>query len=188
LFWCIKFAYNFFMELKVQDYLLNYLSKPQKDLIDQGKFMISEVIEEGQYHFNDYSFLVFPYAKAYEGFLKQLFLDINYISEIDYYSDHFRLGKVLSPNLIRKLGKHSVYKKIVDNCGEDLAQEIWNGWKLGRNQVFHYFPHNVKSLEFNEAVNIVKQILNTMEDAVYKLKFQNIKNKIKNLSNNAIIA
>ena len=60
----------------------------------------------------NFSFVVFPFAKAYEGFLKKAFLGVGFISRLDYISDHFRLGKVLSPNLVEKLGERSVYKKI----------------------------------------------------------------------------
>jgi len=38
--------------------------------------------------------------------------------------------------------------------------------------VFHYFPHNVKAITFEEAERIVNQILETMEEAYLKLKFQ----------------
>ncbi|PIQ73668.1 hypothetical protein COV58_01295, partial [Candidatus Roizmanbacteria bacterium CG11_big_fil_rev_8_21_14_0_20_36_8] len=58
-----------------------YLSLTQQDLMSEGKFLIDFVKEQ---HFKDYSFLVFPYAKAYEGFLKQLFLDLEFISHHDY--------------------------------------------------------------------------------------------------------
>lgn len=166
------------MEINLKSYLWGYLSKPQKDLITQGKFIINEVIEEGRFNFNDYSFLVFPFAKAYEGFLKQLFLDVGFITKLDYDSDHFRLGKVMSPNLELKLGNHSVFRKIANLAGEDLAYEIWDAWKMGRNQVFHYFPHNIKSLEFKEAQQIVLKIINTMEHAALDLKQNSLKKRL----------
>ncbi len=166
------------MEINLKSYLWGYLSKPQKDLITQGKFIINEVIEEGRFNFNDYSFLVFPFAKAYEGFLKQLFLDVGFITKLDYDSDHFRLGKVMSPNLELKLGSHSVFRKIANLAGEDLAYEIWDAWKMGRNQVFHYFPHNIKSLEFKEAQQIVLKIINTMEHAALDLKQNSLKKRL----------
>lgn len=132
--------------------------------------MIEKIIKEGKYGFNDYSFLVFPFAKAYEGFLKKIFLDVGFISRVNYISDHFRVGKVMSPNLVERLGERSVYKKIVDFAGQDLADKIWNTWKSGRNQVFHFFPHNLKSLSFTEAEEVIGQIMETMEEAAEKLK------------------
>lgn len=142
--------------------LWNYLSSPQKDLIKEGEFLIKAIIEENKLHFTDYSFLVFPFAKAYEGFLKQIFLDVGFISDADYISPHFRIGKVLSPSLVHKLENTSVYKKIEDTHGKIIADMAWNTWKRGRNEVFHYFPHNIRSLVFQEAREIIDDITRTM--------------------------
>ena len=169
------------MQIDKHSYLWNYLSQGQKDLLTQGEYLINEVIGKGTYSFHDYSFLVFPFAKAYEGFLKQLFLDVKFISRLDYISNHFRLGKVLSPNMIRKLGDRSVYQKIVDESGRDLADDIWSMWKIGRNQVFHYFPHNVKSISFEEAQSISEKMIQTMENAAVKLKEDSVKSKLQQL-------
>jgi len=147
-----------------------YLSQNQKDLINEGLYLMNDVIKNHVYHFKDYSFLVFPFAKAYEGFLKQLFLDVKFISHLDYISDHLRLGKLLSPNLVNKLKERSLYKKIKDKAGQDLADKIWNAWKIGRNQVFHYYPHNLKALTFSQAENIIDNILSVMEESYGKLK------------------
>ncbi len=146
-----------------------YLSRGQKDLINEGMYLMNDVIKDKAYHFKDYSFLVFPFAKAYEGFLKQLFKDIKFISHLDYISDHLRLGKLMSPNLVNKLGKRSLYKKIKDKVGQDLADKIWNCWKNGRNQVFHYYPHNLKALTFDEAEAVTEQILKTMDESYQRL-------------------
>lgn len=148
----------------------NYLPQEQKDLIQEGNYLLNDVIRHHSYQFKDYSFLVFPYAKAYEGFLKQLFKDTGFISHLDYVSDHLRLGKLLSPNLMNRLGNRSLYKKIEEKSSHDLARDIWDTWKIGRNQTFHYFPHNFKALSFQEAENIVNQIIRTMEEAYQKLK------------------
>ncbi|OGK19544.1 hypothetical protein A3G67_02455 [Candidatus Roizmanbacteria bacterium RIFCSPLOWO2_12_FULL_40_12] len=146
-----------------------YLSQELKDLIQEGDYLINDVIRHQSYQFKDYSFLVFPYAKAYEGFLKQLFLDTKLISRVDFISDHLRLGKLMSPNLVGRLRERSLYKKITEKVSKDLADRIWMAWKVGRNQTFHYFPHNYKALTFEEAEQIVKQIVNVMEEAYQKL-------------------
>jgi len=147
-----------------------YLSQTQKDLINEGLYLMNDVIKNHAYHFKDYSFLVFPFAKAYEGFLKQLFKDVKFISHLDYISDHLRLGKLLSPNLVNKLRERSLYKKIKEKAGQELADKIWNAWKLGRNQVFHYYPHNIKALTFSQAESIIDNILSTMEESYRRLK------------------
>jgi len=158
------------------DYLINkesqfwlYLSQGQKDLLDEGLYLMNDIIRDHAYQFKDYSFLVFPFAKAYEGFLKQIFRDKKLISRLDYISDHLRLGKLMSPNLIGKLGDKSLYKKIQEQYSQELADKVWNVWKNGRNQIFHYFPHNIKAISFNESRGICMDIIRTMEEVFQKL-------------------
>lgn len=163
-----------------------YLSQPQRDLILEGQYLMNEVIRHNKYQFKDYSFLIFPYAKAYEGYLKQLFKDIKFISHLDYISDHFRLGKVMSPNLTEKLGDRSLYKKMSETVSPEFADRVWSTWKLGRNQIFHYFAHNLKSVSFEEAENIINEILKTMEEVYTKLQGQisNLKTENPNQNQN----
>ncbi len=149
-----------------------YLSPTQKDLILEGQYLLKNIISNNAYQFKDYSFIIFPFAKAYEGYLKKLFKDTGLISHLDYINDHLRLGKLMSPNLINRLKERSIYKKIKEKTTKDLADKIWNTWKLGRNQIFHYFPHNLKSVGFKEAEKIVNQIIETMKEAYIKLKLE----------------
>lgn len=146
-----------------------YLSQGQKDLISEGQFLIKEINKDQAYQFKDYSFLIFPFAKAYEGFLKQLFQDVKFISHLDYISDHLRLGKLMSPSLVGKLNDRSLYKKIREKTTKDLANRIWLTWKVGRNQIFHYFPHNLKAVPYNQAISIIDEILATMNEAYERL-------------------
>lgn len=161
------------------DYLINkesqfwsYLSQGQKDLLNEGLYLMNDIIRDQAYQFKDYSFLVFPFAKAYEGFLKQIFKDKGLISRLDYISDHLRLGKLMSPNLIIKLGDRSLYKKIEEKYSKDLADKVWNVWKNGRNQIFHYFPHNLKAISLSEAREISMEILRTMEKTYKRLNIK----------------
>lgn len=146
-----------------------YLSQPQKDLILEGHYLMDEVEKHGSYQFKDYSFMIFPFAKAYEGFLKQLLKDIKFISHLDYISDHLRLGKLLSPHLEERLGERSLYRKIREASSQQLADSIWQTWKIGRNEIFHYFPHNVKSANFMESKQIIERIIGTMQTAYFSL-------------------
>lgn len=170
------------MDIQKDTYLWKYISKGQKDLLEQGQYLLEDVIKHGKYNFTDYSFLVFPFAKAYEGFLKQIFFDVGFISHLDYVSDHFRLGKVLSANLVQKLGERSVYHKIVAHSGAELAENIWTTWKKCRNEVFHYFPHNLRSLTIGEAEEIINRIMETMERTVIKLKVDKVKTKLQSFA------
>ncbi len=164
--------------------LWEYLSQTQRDLIDEGQYLMNEVIQDHAYRFKDYSFLIFPFAKAYEGFLKQLFKDVGFISHLDYISDHLRLGKLLSPYLITRLQEKSLYEKIRINGSRELAETIWKTWKLGRNEIFHYFPHNVRAVTFDEANSTVGNLLQTMEIAYAELGRMKVMHRLKALSIN----
>ncbi len=146
-----------------------YLTQTQKDLILEGQHLMNNIIKNNTYHFKDYSFLIFPYAKSYEGFLKKIFYDIRFIAHADYISNRLRIGKVMSPNLVNRLRNKSMYKKIKDSAGEELARKIWLTWKVGRNQIFHYFPDNEKAVTLKEAEDIINTIVQTMEETFEKL-------------------
>lgn len=170
--------------LSPQGLLWSYLSQTQKDLINEGQYLMNEVIQDHAYRFKDYSFLIFPFAKAYEGFLKQLFKDVGFMSHLDYISDHLRLGKLLSPHLVMKLGDKSLFEKIRLDGSRELAETIWKTWKLGRNEIFHYFPHNIRAVTFDEANRTVSNIIETMELAYSQLGQMKVMHKLKALSIN----
>jgi len=151
----------------------NYLSAGQKGLIEEGLYLLNDVKQHPDLNISDYSYLVFPFAKAYEGFLKKLFLDLGFIPQQVYESDHFRIGKALNPHLEKILRHESIYDKIVARTGNrELADELWHVWKRGRNMVFHYFPHNFRALSLNDAENIINEILIVMEKAVRECKIK----------------
>ena len=140
----------------------DYLSPSQKDLIREGSYLYQEIYANNKYAFVDYSFVVFPFAKAYEGFLKKFLLEMRCIGEEQYNSDYIRLGRLLSPDLADTVGS-SIYSELASKVGDHLTDMIWNTWKFCRNQVFHYYPHNYKSLPLNEAENRVHMILKTIK-------------------------
>lgn len=152
----------------------NYLSVGQKGLVEEGLYLFEDLQVHPDLRITDYSYLVFPFAKAYEGFLKQIFRDKKLISRLDYISDHLRLGKLMSPNLIGKLGPDSLYLKIENGYSKELADKIWNVWKNGRNQIFHYFPHNIKAITFSEARELCLEILKTMEEVFDQLNTKSL--------------
>lgn len=146
--------------------LWEYMSETQRLLCVDGELLLEDRKNHPNEHLSDYSYLVFPYAKLYEGFLKRLFLDLGIITDREYQSQHFRLGKVLSPNLMALLRKRSAFGNIRRRFGEELAYTLWNTWKQGRNMVFHYYPHNVQRLSFSEAVQTIDLLTDTMAQAV----------------------
>jgi hypothetical protein len=162
----------------INDDFWNYLSQGQRDLILQGQYLLKHFHNNRSIIFNDYSFIIFPFAKAYEGYLKQLFLDLGFITHLDYISDHYRLGKMMSPHLMGRIGERSLYKHILQFGNEELANTIWQTWKEGRNKIFHYFPHNLRAVSFSEADSLVHQLMSTMQvsyDTLLKPNKDNLK-------------
>ncbi len=143
----------------------DFLDESLQDLIKQSLDLI-EVVPSWKEKFQDYSFLVFPAAKAYEGFLKKVFLDARFITQEDYFGKRFRIGKALNPSLDPHYRDESVYDKIVNYCsdGKVLANRMWDTWRLCRNLVFHWFPDETKSLSFSQAEERVIMIIETMDD------------------------
>ncbi|MCX6794326.1 MAG: hypothetical protein NTY06_04470, partial [Candidatus Gottesmanbacteria bacterium] len=146
--------------------LWEYLTSDMRELVRDGEFLIQDSLHHHDAEPTDFSYIVFPFSKLYEGFLKKLFLDAGIISEREYHSDHFRIGKALSPNMVRQLADRSAYKQISDRYGAELAARLWHTWKEGRNMVFHYFPHNYRSLTRSAAIELVNQLVGSMREAV----------------------
>ena len=152
--------------------LWQYLTPDQRSLAQDGEFLLQDSVRHKNEEPTDYSYVVFPFAKLYEGFLKELFLSLGILNDRDYRSDHYRIGKALSPNLVGHLGRHSAYGQIERRFGKDLADRLWLAWKNGRNLVFHYFPHNYRALTLEQAGSIVELLIHTMESAVEETSVQ----------------
>lgn len=146
-----------------------YLSPSQDRLIGDVSTILHRL--EDFDHISDYSFLVSPVAKAYEGFLKDFFLKIHIIDKYSYESDRFRVGKTLNPSLRYK--RFSIYQKLIDldEHGEELAEILWNAWKFGRNEIFHYFPNSLRNLTRIEAEERIYMILSAIIKAGEFLNF-----------------
>lgn len=148
-----------------------YLEEDLQELL-RTSFLLSEESEEWSQKFHDYSFVVFPASKAYEGFLKKLFLDLGFITERDYFGKRFRIGKALNPSLEgRHRRRDSVYDRIVKFCGgRKLANELWDTWRTCRNRLFHWFPKERGVITHAEAVQKVQKVVNAMDAAFQECK------------------
>lgn len=146
------------------DKLRDFLRPELRELFDDGEKLASSAGDE----YKDYSFVVFPFAKVYEGFLKELFFKIGAINEGQYNSDRWRVGKALNPQLEKdRWHEESVWDRIAEQCGgSNLPETLWAAWKRGRNQVFHFFPHNYKALSKSEALEVVDGLKSAMEMAL----------------------
>ncbi len=165
------------MESLEQKVWWEYVGTDLQKLFVTSRFLIRTLegmgsdLPGGLREFDDYAFVVFPSAKAYEGFLKKLFLDLKFITPEDYFGKHFRIGKSLNPSLPRELRKHEVYSKIVKYCGgSKLADTLWEAWKLSRNLTFHWFPDEKNAITLDEAVDRVNMIVSAIDEAFRSCK------------------
>ena len=151
--------------------LWNYLEEGMRDLMRGSYYLLEQEREHlkqpGRLPLHDYSFVVFPAAKAYEGFLKKLFLDLKLITRRQYEGDRFRIGRALNPNLPIRYRWDWVYGRLVDYCqGGKLADELWRVWQDSRNRIFHFFPGHARFVDFKEAERLVVGIENVMLSAL----------------------
>lgn len=149
----------------------DYLEEDLQELLSEAQLLI-ETVAEWEQIFHDYAFIVFPAAKAYEGFLKKLFFNMGFITKNDYYGKRFRIGKALNPALEKSIRKkESVYDRIVDFCGgRELADRLWDTWKTCRNRLFHWFPNEKNAVTFSEAKERVEKVINSMDEAFKECK------------------
>jgi hypothetical protein len=142
----------------------SYIHADLKDLIKESSILINEV-EGWKEEFHDYAFIIFPAAKAYEGFLKTIFFDMGLISDKDYFGKRFRVGKALNPALEKRYRKkEGVYDRLINYCGgKELPDVLWETWKQGRNMLFHWFPNERNAIDFQEAKEIFNKILMAMD-------------------------
>ncbi len=117
--------------------------------------------------FHDYAFMVFPMAKAYEGFLKHYFVHLGILNDSHFRSRHFRIGRSFNPDLTKNLRDEVwLFDDVANHCGNELAREMWNMWVEGRNHTFHYFPDERHCLSYGQAKKLVYRFVDIMEQAI----------------------
>lgn len=159
----------------------NYIEQDLRELLKISYHLLA-VAKTWDESIHDYSFVVFPAAKAYEGFLKKLFLDLEFISEGEFNGKRFRIGKALNPNLEEKYRKKiSVYDKISNYCGgSKLADQLWDTWKNSRNLLFHWFPNEKNAISLERAEECLGMVTNSIDAAYGHCEIDLVKSKINN--------
>lgn len=172
--WLINYTMMISMDVNLEQKVwYSYVEEDLIELIKQSLHLVKTVKHWDQ-KFHDYSFVVFPAAKAYEGFLKKLFLDMGFINKQLYYYKYFRIGKALNPELERKFRKaESIYDKIVEYCGgTELADQLWLTWKKSRNSLFHWFPDERTAISLVEAEENIALVLGSIDRAFEACKIE----------------
>lgn len=145
-----------------------FLDTGMRELVDQSFRLLDDEANLPKNRFRDYSYLVFPIARAYEGFLKKLFESLGLIDQYQLLNPHFRIGRSLNPDLPEKFRDQSWLfddlHKIYRDCGQpQLAMDMWEAWREGRNQLFHYYfsaqEHFTKLEEADKLVHNFAQVM-----------------------------
>lgn len=164
--------------------LAQYLPEQQRELVQDSLDLLRfhglhrklhQEHEQGQHNcncplctdceeFHDYAFLVFPAAKAFEGFLKYLLFELHIISKERYQSRDLRIGRSLNPDLPPRLRNEEWYfDDLARLCSPEVARGIWDLWLEGRNHLFHYFPTDRYTINYHQAVELIQRIIEVME-------------------------
>ena len=144
----------------------NYLTVWQRQLVEVSSKLLKQFDSDGD-DMIDYSFIVFPMAKAYEGFLKKLFLDFGLISQTTYDGRRFRIGRALNPDVsVHQRDKYWLFDDVARVCSQQVARQLWDAWLHCRNRVFHYFPKDQGIINLKEAQEKVEEINLAMRSAV----------------------
>jgi hypothetical protein len=154
----------------VQGWYINLVTW-QKELVRTSLELYARE-ERMQSYFEDYSFVVFPIAKAYEGYLKQLLYDFGFINLLTFHDKRFRIGRALNPDLNpAHQDDQWLFPRLAESCSKETARFLWDAWLECRNQVFHYFPDNEKRLSLIEAGKCIEMLAQAM-DLAYQCKIQ----------------
>lgn len=164
------------MELQKQASWYQYLDEHQQELVMVSFALLQkkELLSDLQ----DFSFLVFPMSKAYEGFLKKVFYDLSLIDKDTYQGRRFRIGRALNPD-IRSYQRDEdwLYDDVESRFGRETARQLWETWLQCRNRVFHYFTNEQHILSFDEATKKIEMVVESMQLVADQLDIEQIKQK-----------
>lgn len=149
---------------------LNHISDIEKQLLIEADYLLErEKNHRIDKHLSDYGFLIYPAAKAYEGFLKSYLYRNGLIDSAMFQNDHFRIGKALNPDLPMRYREEGwVYDDLARMFGEDLPDRLWTTWRRCRNHVFHFRPDKLKLYTLVEAQVKIELIFSAIEFAIQR--------------------
>jgi len=160
------------MEIQKEAAWYQYLDECQKDLVDVSLALIDK--EQQLRELQDFSFIVFSMAKTYEGFLKKVFFDLELINKQTYEGRRFRIGRALNPDIRNhQRDEDWLYDDVAMSFGEPLARQLWDTWLICRNHVFHYFGDCKQSLSFEQAVDRVQMMVDSMQAVAETIEIKN---------------
>lgn len=143
----------------------SYLTPWQQELVESSYQLAAQL--RSSEPLRDYGCVVFGMAKAYEGFLKKYFLDLQLINLEEFHSRTFRIGRAFNPDVgLRQRNEFWIYDDVARACSPEVARVLWDAWLVGRNQVFHYFPDEKGKLTLDQAEGRLEILANAMTQAI----------------------
>lgn len=141
------------------------LSDDQQEMIELSIILYQRELNTNS-SLSDYSFILFPIAKAYEGFLKLYLLEMGLITQQVYEGKRFRIGRAINPDIHdNQRDEYWLFDDLQLRCGETVARSLWQTWLECRNRVFHYYPSGNKKLTLDSVSNHLDIIEQTMDIA-----------------------
>lgn len=170
--------------LQVSPALYDFLSQESRRLARESLSLIEWLaLPAARPPIKDFSFAVFPIAKAYEGFLRDYFYQVGLLTEKEYQDKHFRIGRSFNPDLPNKLRNEDwIYDDVAGACSEKVARDLWDAWVQSRNHLFHYYAHGKYQVTYEGAISRISQLIQAMEAAL-ECKIEYVKRK-KHVSDN----
>lgn len=144
----------------------------QQELFKQSIYLINDARTHNLLYY-DYSYVVMPASKGYEGYVKDLFLKLGLITSEQHYGKKFRVGKALNPSLVNhpRLKRDALYGQLEKMCdGRYLADMLWDTWRQCRNEVFHYFSKTIQPMTLDDAQSKIITILSTVKNSSLECK------------------
>jgi hypothetical protein len=156
------------LSLRLTPRLLNFLTPDLLAYIKDSLLLLDHFEEPDHRHvYHDYAFLVFPIAKAYEGFLKLYFQRLGVLNQAHSESRLFRIGRSFNPDLPPHLRDEVwIYDDVSRESGKEIARGLWEIWVEGRNHLFHYFPQHRRTVDYEQARKLIDRFVEAMEIAL----------------------
>lgn len=167
---------------------LNHVNDIERDLLIEANYLLErEKHQPFEACVVDYGFLVYPAAKAYEGFLKTYLYRNGLISSEMYQSELFRIGKALNPDLPHKYREEGwVWDDLARIYGEEVPERMWATWRKCRNHVFHFRPDKLRLYTLVEAQIKIELIFSTIKLAIDREQNQFQLEKYQDMSYNTV--
>ncbi len=151
-FYKLKWRSNEFDEFVGQD--LIQLRKDSNNLLKEAN--------ESTTYISDYSYIVFPMAKAYEGILKKVLVEAQLVKEEDIQYD----PNVPINNYFNPVSNTTIFNLLADKVRDkSIPHTIYATYQECRNQILHYDSYRDNRLT---SLNEVEFYLMRLDDAAQK--------------------